>query len=93
MLFSSANVPELTHHKRVFIFKGVTAGSRVLTSVMLPSVSGTLPSKLPSEPASHSFRCLHWQQIFILWESSILKADLKIILTNKVEDNVTSGQK
>lgn len=91
--FSSTNVPSLTHQKRVLIFKGITSGSRALISIMLPNIFGTLPSKLPSESASNSFRCLHWQQNFILWEFSILKADLKPNLLNKMEDNVTSNQK
>lgn len=60
---------------------------------MLPSIFGTLPSKLPSEPASNSFSCLHWQQIVILWDFSILKTDLKSTLRKEMEDNVTSGQK
>ena len=46
-----------------------------LVSIRLPDIFGTLPSKLPSEPASNSFRCLHWHQTSILWEFLILKAD------------------
>lgn len=53
--------------KKVFIFKGITSGSHVLISIVLPNIFGTLPSKLLSKPASNSFRCLFWQEYFIYW--------------------------
>lgn len=63
-LLHSINVPEFIHQKWVFIFKGVTPGSHALVSILLPNIFGALLSKLPSQPVSHSFRGLYWQQMF-----------------------------
>lgn len=73
MLLRSTNVPELVHQKGVFISKEATSGSHALVSTMLPNIFGPLPSKLPSEPASNSFRCLHWQKMFALGSFQIWK--------------------